>query len=207
MDTLSTPTPVSTPPARIDDLYTLVLADGLPAEVAGKTIYYRTAKLRETNVADEREAERLSERAMLVGGSYKLLVSESNFRHALNMLHIDSLHCDDQVIPRSMMAIDLYDKLSARALELLEQRIFLITLAAEVRYGNMSQPEFEALAAGLAPKAAPTAPQPVGQAATVGAPAVFAESGPALLTDYLGAAAQGAAQGHDAASQRWLKPV
>lgn len=206
MDTLSTPTPVSTPPARIDDLYTLVLADGLPAEVAGKTIYYRTAKLRETNVADEREAERLSERAMLVGGSYKLLVSESNFRHALNMLHIDSLHCDDQVIPRSMIAIDLYDKLSARDLELLEQRIFLITLAAEVRYGNMTVQEFEALAAGVAPKGV-AAPQPVGQAATVGTPAVFAESGPALLTDYLGAAAQGAAQSHDAAAQRWLKPV
>jgi hypothetical protein len=97
------------------------------------------------------------------------------------------------VIGRSLIGLEMYDKLSVRDLELLEQRIFLLTLAAEVRYGNMSQAEFEALAAGIAPKGAVQPPQPVGQTTAVGAPGVFAESGPALLTDYLGAAAQGQA--------------
>jgi phage FluMu protein gp41 len=200
MDTHSTPDVVTPPaaaqPLRIDDLSTLVLADGLPAERGGKTIRYRTVKLRETNVADERKAEQLSERAMLVNGSYKLLVSESNFKHVLNMLHIESFGCDQDTITQASIDLALYDKLSSRDLELLEQRIFLLTLAAEVRYGNMSEEEFNALAAGIAPKtlpAGPVSPQPQGQTATVGTPSVFAQPGPALITDYLGAAAQGQA--------------
>lgn len=199
MDTLTPPmaadNAAAAPLARIDDLHTLVLADGLPITQGDKTIRYRTVKLRETTVADEREAERLSERAILVNGGYKLLVSESNFKHVLNMLHIESFHCDGEVISRSLIGLDVYDKLSVRDLELLEQRIFLLTLAAEVRYGNMSQAEFNDLAAGIAPPgpAIPASPQPVGQTAAVGAPGVFAESGPALLADYLGAAAQGQA--------------
>jgi phage FluMu protein gp41 len=204
MDTLTptraADTAATAPPARIDDLYTLVLADGLPVELEGQPIRYRTVRLRETTVADEREAERLSERAILVSGSYKLLISESNFKHVLNMLHIESFHCDGEVIGRSLISLDLYDKLSVRDLELLEQRIFLLTLAAEVRYGNMTQAEFDELAAGIAPKGQAPSPQPVGQATAVGQAGLHAESGPALLTDYLGAAAQGQAQSAGAAT-------
>ena len=50
-----------TAPVVIDDIYTLVLVDGLPAESGGKTLKYRTVKLRETTVADERAAARLAE--------------------------------------------------------------------------------------------------------------------------------------------------
>ncbi len=182
-------------PERIDELYTLTLADGLPVELAGKTIYYRTARLRDTNVADERKAEGLSERAMLVNGAYKLLVSESNFKHVLNMLHIEAFVCDGAEIPRAVIDLALYDKLSTRDLELLEQRIFMLTLAAEVRYGNMAQEEFEQIMAGLAPVVAAQPPQPSGQAAGLGAHAQRPEPGPALLADYAGAAAQGAAAG------------
>ena len=189
----------SAAPARIDNLYQLTLADGLPVELAGKPIRYKLARLRDTTVADERQAEALSERAMLVGGSYKLLVSESNFKHVLNMLHIDAFVCDGQEIPRAVIDLALYDKLSPRDLELLEQRIFLLTLAAEVRYGNMAQEEFEQIMAGLAPKAAVPPPQPQGQAARLGAHAQRPESGPALLADYAGAAAQGQAARADGA--------
>ena len=194
----STPNAVLSPPERIDDLFKLTLADGLPAEVGGKTIRYQVITLRETNVADERRAEALSERAINVNGGWKLLVSESNFKHALNMMHIAAFHCDDLTIPQALIDLALYDKLSSRDLELIEQRIFLLTLASEVRYGNMTQADFEAITAGLAsPKAA--SPQPPGQTAAVGAFDERAESGPALLADYAGNAAQSPAESHGGA--------
>ena len=198
----STPDAVSPIPERIDDLFKLTLADGLPADVGGKTIRYQAVTLRETNVADERRAEALSERAMNVNGGWKLLVSESNFKHALNMMHIAAFHCDELTIPQALIDLALYDKLSSRDLELIEQRIFLLTLASEVRYGNMTQADFEAITAGLAPaKAVAASPQPPGQTAGVASFDERPESGPALLADYAGAAAQSATEGHGGAVQ------
>lgn len=195
MNPQSIPSPEPSAPERIDDLYKLTLFDGLALEAGGKPILYKTVTLRETNVADERKAEALSERAIMAGGSWKLMVSESNFKHALNMLHVEAFECDGVVIPRAMIDLALYDRLSSHDLELLEQRIFLITLAAEVRYGNMTQADFDAAVSGIARPAA-QAPQPQGQTPTVGAPAGGPESGPALLADYAGAAAQGQAESH-----------
>ena len=197
MDAHTPPQIVSLSPAdKIDDIFKLTLADGLPAEVAGNQIRYKVVTLRETSVADERKAETMAEKAVLVGGSYKLLVSDSAFKHALNMLHIAQFECDGDTIPQALIDLALYDKLSSRDLELIEQRIFLITLAAEVRYGNMQQAEFDNIMAGLAPPRAATSPQPTGQAASVGADAQPLESGPALLADYAGDAAQSAADAH-----------
>lgn len=197
------PTP-SAPVAtdRIDDLFKLTLADGLKVESGGKELRYLVVTLRETNVADERRAEALSERAMLVNGGWKLLVSDSNFKHALNMMHIASFHCDELTIPQPLIDLALYDKLSSRDLELIEERIFLLTLASEVRYGNMTQADFESIMAGLAtPKPVAASPQPTGQTSGMGAFDERAESGPALLADYAGAAAQGQAEGHGGAAQ------
>lgn len=189
--------------ARIDDLFDLVLADGLKLTADGKDIFYRRVTLRETNVADERKAEALSERAIQAGGSWKLLVSESNFKHALNMLHLESFHCDGDTIPRALIDLALYDKLSSRDLELIEERIFLLTLAAEVRYGNMSQADFEATVAGLKPKAVASAsPQSLGQAAGVGAVDAQPESGPSMLADFTRPDPDRAAAGDGAAAPK-----
>ena len=70
----------------------------------------------------------------------------------------------------------------------------LITLAAQVRYGTLSQAEFDAFYMGRNPAPA-ASPQPVGQTANVGADAGHAESGPALLADFTGGAAQGTGGG------------
>ena len=191
MDTQSTATA-----SQIDDLFKLTLPDGLKTESGGKEVRYKVVTLRETSVADERKAERESERAVNVNGAWKLLVSESNFKHVLNMLHIEEFKCDDLTIPRAMIDIEIYDRLSPRDLEKLEERIFLITLSSEVRYGNMTEAEFEAIVSGLAPPAGVRSPQPSGQAADLGAPADQSESGPALLADFTGKPSQGPAEGH-----------
>jgi hypothetical protein len=100
------------------------------------------------------------------------------------------------VIPQAAIDLDFFGKLSTHDLGLIEQRIFLLTLAAEVRYGTMTQAEFDMIVGGQAPAnkdADDKTPQRAGQAANVGQVPADAELGPALLADYAGAAANGAA--------------
>jgi phage FluMu protein gp41 len=171
-------------PSNIDDLFELHLVDGLPVQSEGKTIRYKVVRLRETGVAHERAAVKQAERVMLVGGVPKLLVSESDFRFALTAQHIESFHCDGQTISAALIDLGVVGQLSTHDFGLVEQRVFLITLAAEVRYGNISEAEFDAYLAGQQPAEAPQSPQPVGQAENVGAVAPAPESGPALLADF-----------------------
>ena len=187
-------------PTAIDDLYKLTLVDGLPVQADGKTLRYRIAHMRETCVADERAAQRLAERVMVVAGSPKLLVSEADFRYALTLRHIDALECDGLRIPQAMLDLDMLGKLSSHDYGLIEQRIFLLTLAAELRYGNISQEQFDASVAGKSlaqPGAnAANAPQPLGEAASLGPSGPAPEPRPALLADYVGGAAAGAPARH-----------
>lgn len=178
------------------ELMRLTLADGIPATVEGREIRYRVAHLREINVADERRATRLAERVMLVGGQPKLMVSEADKHYAMTMLHIDALECDGQRMSGALIDLELFGKLSSHDLGLLEQRVFLINMAAELRYGNITQEQFDALMGGEVPAALKgPAPQPVGQAAGAGPAGPGLEPGPALLADYAGGAAGGAAAG------------
>lgn len=182
-----------------DDLMTLHLVDGLPTTLDGRELRYRTVRLRETNVADERQAQRLSERVVMVGGVPKLMASDADFRFALTMLHVDAFEADGLLprLGRELIDAALMGKLSSHDLGLIEQRVFLIELAAEVRYGNMSQADFDAIVAGQHKgPALPQAPQPVGQADGLGAAAAVPESGPALLADYARNPATRAAAGH-----------
>ena len=180
----------------IDNLFTLLLVDGLPVQRDGKTIHYRLVHLRETTVADERLANRLAERVMVVGGAPKLMTSESDFRYALTMRHIQAFECDGQRIGQEVIDLDLIGKLSSHDLGLIEGRVFLITMAAEVRYGNLSEAEFNAVLADQQQPAGPVSPQPGGQAAELGQVDPEPEPGPALLADYAGDAAGGPPAGH-----------
>lgn len=174
------------------DLFTLVLVDGIPATVDGKTIRYREVRLRETNVADERAALRAAERVVLVNGAHKLLVSEGDYRFALTMRHIASLHCDGLALHQGSLDLDLFGQLSGHDLGLIEQRILLINVAAQVRYGLATEEQFAELASAVY---RPKAPQPSGPASVAGANAAAAESGPALLADFAGAPTAGAVSG------------
>ena len=107
-------------------------------------------------VADERMANRLAERVVPVSGKPTLLVSEADFRYALTMRHIEALECDGQKIPQALIDLELFCKLSSNDLELfcklsgndlglIESKVFLLTLAAEARCGNLTEAEFEAM--------------------------------------------------------------
>jgi len=191
---MTTQSPPTAGSSGIDDLFSLTLADGLPVEAGGKTIRYRVVRLRETSVADERFAQRVAERVVNVGGQPRLLVSEADFRYALTMRHIDALECDGVKLHQAVLSLDVLEKFSSHDLGLIEQRVFLINLSAEVRYGNISQDEFDRIVSGRG--AEPASPQQSGQAPGVGAHAAQPESGPALLADFVGVSAAGASQVH-----------
>lgn len=190
MEQPRTPTRIT---SNIDDLFRLELVDGLPVESQGMTIRYKVVRLRETGVAAERAAVKAAERVMMVGGVPKLLVSDSDFRFALTAQHIESFHCDGNTIPDALIDLATVGKLSTHDFGLIERRVFLITLAAEVRYGNIGQAEFDVILAGGATDRADASPQPVGQAPGVGAAAAASESGPAMLDDFTGERASRAA--------------
>ena len=181
----------------LTDLYTLTLDDGLPVEREGKTIRYRRVRLRETTVADERAAQRAAERVVMVGNAPRLLVSEADFRYALTARHIEWFELDGQRIGGELVDVELLGKLSSHDLAMVEQRVFLLNLASEVRYGNMTEQQFAAIASGDAPApGGQPSPQLQGQAAGVGPAGAATEPGPALLADYVGQPAAGAADGH-----------
>lgn len=182
----------------IADLFKLTLVDGIRLTAEGREIRYTQVTLRETNVADERAATRLAERVVTMGGLPKLLVSDADFRYALTMRHIAKLAADSAtVLDGALLDLDLFGRLSSHDLGLIEQRVFLISMAAEVRYGAMSQADFDALLRGeRAGTTGATAPQPVGQAGRARQPGADAQPGPALLADFAGGPAGGAAAGH-----------
>lgn len=157
------------PSERIDDLFALTLVDGLPVESGTTTIRYKLVRLRETGVGHERAAVRQPERVVVVGRAPKLLVSEADFRLALTAQHIEAFERDGNKIPAALIGLATVAKLSAHDMGLIESREMLITLAAAVRYGQMPQAEFDRIMAGGAPAEEAPAPQPVGQAADVGA--------------------------------------
>lgn len=175
------------------DLYRVTLADGLPVERDGKTLRYRAVRLRETTVADERAATHSAERVVMVAGAPKLLVSEADFRYALTLRHIEALECDGLVLSGPVLDLELLGKLSPHDLGLIEEKVFLINMAAELRHGLITQGDFDALLAGTKP--APPSPQPVGQAAELGHAVPQPGPGPALLADFTGDAAHGAPAG------------
>lgn len=183
-------------PTVIGDLHKLVLTDGVQLERDGKRVPYRTVHLRETTVGDERAALRMAERAVLVQGEYKLLVSDADFRYAMTLRHIDALECDGTRLPQAMLGMDVLDRMSPHDLQLIEQRIFLIEMAAQLRYGVITQEQFYAIMGDQQQPREASAPKPAGQAEAVGQTPAAAGPVPAMLADYAGAPAHGAGAGY-----------
>lgn len=193
---MDTNTPQMATAATVDDLFTLLLVDGLPVTVEGREARYKRVRLRATNVADERAAQRAAERVVTVGGVPRLVASDAEFQFAMTFQHVEWLECDGQKLYRASMDLDLFGRLSSHDLAQIEQRVFLIELAEEVRYGNMSQADFDAIVSGTRKLESAGSPQHVGQAAGLGQDDPVAESGPALLADFAGGAANRPAAGH-----------
>lgn len=175
------------------ELLTLHLRVGVPAERGGTTIFYKVVKLREITVADERWAVRMAERLVLWQGQPRLVVSDPDHKLALTVKHIEAFVCDTQSLGPELIDLDLIGKLRPFDLAAIEERVFMIELAAKLRYGEITQQEFDSIFGGKAQDV--RAPQPVGPAAVTGAAAPADESGPVMLADRSGAGADQQAAG------------
>jgi phage FluMu protein gp41 len=188
---MSPNTPTATPTTQ--DLFSLTLRVGLPVERDGKTIHYRLVKLREVDVSDERWAVRQAERLVLWQGQPRLVVSDVDHKLALTARHIEAFVCDSLRLDRDLIDLDLVGKLKPVDLAAIEERVFQIEVAAKVRYGEITQAQYDEMFS--APVETPAAPQPVGPAAVDGAAAPADGSGPVMLADHSGQGAAGAASG------------
>ncbi len=177
----------------IPDLLSLSLVDGLKAKRGDKEIFFKLVRLRETTMGDERRALQLSERVVYVAGQPKLMASDGDFRFAMTLMHIEAFECDGIRLDGPLIDMELLGKISPHDFGLIEQRVFLIEMALQVRYGLMAADEFTKAFEPQSAKAA--TPQPVGQAADVGSTDPVSGPGPALLADFAGSPAGGATAG------------
>lgn len=169
------------------ELFTLILRVGLPVVLGDKKIFYKTVKLREIDGADERWAVRQAERLVLWQGQPRLVVSDSDHKLALTTKHIESFCCDGMTIDGDLIDLDLMGKLKPVDIAAIEERVFMIELAAKLRYGEITQEQYDQIF-GRKP-VEQKAPQSLGPAAVGGAAAPADESGPVMLADRSGAGA------------------
>ncbi len=175
------------------DLFSMTLRVGLPALRGDQAIFYKVVKLREISVADERWAVRQAERLVLWQGQPRLVVSDPDHKLALTAKHIAAFECDGMSIGQELIDLDLIGKLKPVDLAAIEERVFMIELAAKVRYGEITQEEFDGLFGGKTQDV--RAPQPVGPVAVAGAAAPADEPGPVMLADRSGVGADSQAAG------------
>lgn len=176
-----------------EDLFVLTLRVGLPVEREGKIIYYRQVMLREVDVSDERWAVRQAERLVLWQGQPRLVVSDIDHKLALTARHIEAFVCDTLRLERDLVDLELIGKLKPVDLAAIEERVFQIEVAAKVRYGEITQAQYDEMF--TVRSEAPAAPQPLGPAAVNGADASADGAGPFMLADRSGQGAGGPASG------------
>ncbi len=146
---------------KITDLTQLRLCDGLPVqqqESSGRvSVRLKNLTLRETNVADQRWAVQQAERVVMVGKQPKLMPSDAEYDIAMTLRHCAQFDGDGITLAQNVLTMDQFAQLSDHDLGLIQERIFLLHLAAQVRYGEITQEEFDDIVGGSAtPK--PTAP-------------------------------------------------
>ena len=153
------------------NLNTVTLIDGLPTTLGADTVYYKTVILRPATVAMDLRAVELSERIVYIEGKPKLLLSDEMYRVAMTMLRIERFVADGSGlgdIDHPLIDLKMMGRLSPQDLEKIEQQTALMDLAAQVRYGNITQEEFDDFFnATPNTQKKESAPQPTGEAGDV----------------------------------------
>ncbi|AXF86397.1 hypothetical protein DTO96_102151 [Ephemeroptericola cinctiostellae] len=163
-----------TPTTQPSDIGTAILADGYKTDIDGKQVPYTIVKLRPATVGMDLDAIRLAERVVYINGKPALMLSDAVYRIAITMLRIDRLECTDsnvKAIGHSLMDMDMMARLTPHDLNIVEERIALYDLAEQVRYGNISQADFDAIFnPSTADAAKQTTPQPTGETGAMDEP-------------------------------------
>lgn len=150
----------------------VTLVDGIKTMIGDKEVPYTIAKLRPPSMDLDWRAINMAERVMMYNGIPTLMMSQEQYTIAMNMLRIERFECVDPSIPPIAAAdieLDMFRRLHPLDNAKIEQGILLYDMAEAVRYGNITQAQFDA---HFNPKPndvkdAPPAPQPEGEAADV----------------------------------------
>ena len=133
-----------TPHTIPDSLYTLALIDGYPTTINGQAVPYKTVRLRETLASDLAEAVRMAERVVVHQGKPLLLVSEPDYQLAMTLRHIVAFkHPTAADIGADILTLASMGKLNPYDLARIQERVLIIELAAQVRYGLISEQAFD----------------------------------------------------------------
>ena len=152
---------------EIIDPKVVILQYGLKTEIDGKEVPYTRVILRPATVAMDMQAIELSERLVMIGGIPTLKMSEEIYRIAMTMLRIERLECTDSnvnPIDHTLIDMRLMGKLHPYDMSRIEQGILLHDMTESLRYGNITQAQFDAVFAKDQPaKDTDKAPQPEGE--------------------------------------------
>ena len=154
---------ISIDPKRIE------LHDGFSTTIDGKSVPYKIVILRPQTVAMDMQAIELAERLVMVNGVSTLKMSEEAYRIAMTMLRIERFECTDASIPPYQthdINMQMVGRLHPYDLVKIEQQVFLFDMVESLRFGNITQAQFDAAFSNdkAMPKA-DQAPQHAGEAA------------------------------------------
>ena len=145
------------------DLNQVKLHDGIITEIDGKPIPYTRVILRPATIAMDMRAIELSERLVMLNDVPTLKMSEEIYRIAMTMLRIDRIECTDsniKPIGHELIDMRLMGRLHPYDMVRIEQAILLFDLSESLRYGNITQQQFDDV---FAKKDKKPAPQPSGE--------------------------------------------
>lgn len=152
-------------------LNTVTLVDGYVTHNENNNpIVYKSVVLRPATVAMDIRAIELAERIVHLNGKSTLMMSDSMYALAMTMQRIERFKCSGaEDIDHTLVDMSTIGKLSPHDVGLIEAQVFVMDLAEQVRYGKITQVQFDTLMAGESSDDEPTdsaPPQPTGE--TVG---------------------------------------
>lgn len=158
-----------TTPIRVDgkpiDPKLVELHDGYITRIGDKDVPYKRVILRPQTVAMDAKAIELSERLIMINGMPTLKMSEEIYRIAMTMLRIERFECTDgnlDPIGHALIDLEMIGRLHPYDLIKIEQQVLVFDMVESLRFGNITQAQFDAMFNNTAPKEA-TAPQHEGE--------------------------------------------
>lgn len=157
----------------MNDLQQLTLVDGLSIRQGDSDVVYKSVTLRESTVADEIKAAELAQQVGELNGRVVFAPNTDIYTHAMTMLCIVEFSGQGlEPLPAHAINLQTFGRLSRGDVSLIEERMQLIELSAQVRFGLITQQELDAaLAESLGDeREAAQSKQPAGQDTELGEP-------------------------------------
>lgn len=137
------------------------LHDGLITTQGDKPIPYKRIILRSPTVDMDMRAIELSERLVMVNNLPTLKMSEEAYRIAMTMLRIERFECSGMSpIGHELIDLGMIGRLHTYDMAKIEHGILLYDMVESLRYGNITQAQFDAAFNNSEPQT----PQPEGEA-------------------------------------------